>query len=229
MKEIPVISSPEPYPWCLFCDEKFVELQDNEMFDICMQYPLMGMQEATKRCLVREAVYEMLCKAHANLPQGYRFRILDAWRPFELQKELYVKYSNRIIHDFALENCTEEERNYTIQKFVSKPVFNRELPPVHTTGGAIDLTIIDPDGQELDMGTGFDAFTDKTYTAYFEDKDNAVIRDNRRMLYHAMCKVGFVNLPSEWWHYDFGDRFWAYYNGKPAIYKGIFSVEELDA
>ena len=229
MKAIPVLSSPEPYPWCSFCDEEFVELKENEMFDICMQYPLMHMQEATNDCLVRTELYERLCKAYLHLPKGYRFRILDAWRPFALQKELYVKYSRKIIHDFALEKSTAEEKKRVIQMFVSKPVFNREMPPVHTTGGAIDLTIIDSNGQELDMGTEFDAFTEKTYTAYFENRENDAIKENRRMLYHAMCEAGFTNLPSEWWHYDFGDRFWAYYKGKPAIYKGIFSMEEIDA
>lgn len=228
MKEIPEINNPEPYPWCQFCDEEFVEIKNNEIFEVCMQYPLLGMKEAEKRCLVRAEVYEMLCKAYKRLPKGYRFRILDAWRPFKLQRELYIKYSAKIIQDFTLQSCTEEERNYVIQKFVSKPVFNRDMPPVHTTGGAVDLTIIDNEGQELDMGTEFDAFTDKTYTSYFEHEQPANIRDNRRMLYDAMCEVGFTNLPSEWWHYDYGDRFWAYYKGKPALYRGVFEMEELE-
>lgn len=42
------------------------------------------------------------------------------------------------------------------------------MPPAHTTGGAIDLTLLDPEGRELPMGCGFDAFTDKTCAAYFE-------------------------------------------------------------
>ena len=44
-------------------------------------------------------------------------------------------------------------------------------------------------------------------------------------LYNAMIKAGFTNLPSEVWHYDYGNRAWAYYNKKPAIYKGILELK----
>lgn len=101
------------------------------------------------------------------------------------------------------------------------------MPPAHTTGGAIDLTLLDPEGRELPMGCGFDAFTDKTCAAYFEAPEHVQgaedeqVRENRRLLYYAMIDAGFTNLPSEWWHYDYGDRFWAYYMRKPAIYEGV--------
>ena len=42
-----------------------------------------------------------------------------------------------------------------------------------------------------------------------------------------MTEVGFTNLPSEIWHYDYGDRAWAFYNNEPALYKGIFKLEEI--
>ena len=112
-----------------------------------------------------------------------------------------------------------------ISRYVSYPENNVLLPPVHTTGGAVDLTLIDSDGNELDMGTEFDSFSEAASTAYYEQVGtDTKIRDNRRMLYNAMTGAGFTNLPSEWWHYDFGDRFWAYYNRKPAIYKGVFTA-----
>ena len=41
-----------------------------------------------------------------------------------------------------------------------------------------------------------------------------------------MIKAGFTNLPSEIWHYDYGNRAWAYYNKKPAIYKGILELKQ---
>ena len=45
------------------------------------------------------------------------------------------------------------------------------------------------------------------------------------MLYNAMTNAGFTNLPSEIWHYDYGNRAWAFYNNKPSIYKGIFEYK----
>jgi D-alanyl-D-alanine dipeptidase len=86
------------------------------------------------------------------------------------------------------------------------------------------LTIVDEQGKPLDMGTEFDSFKETAHTAYFEKqngKQAEAIRENRRLLYHVMTAAGFTNLPTEWWHYDYGDRFWAYYKGQDAIYDGI--------
>ena len=234
---IPDRADPERYEENAFADSPFVEIRSDERFDVQMQYPLLGMKHAEPQCFVRKEVYEMLLQAAARLPEGYRFRIWDTWRPFALQKELYEVYSRDIIRDFGLAECTEEERKAVIRKFVSDPMADRDVPPVHTTGGAIDLTILDEDGRELPMGTAFDAFTDKTNTVFYEqaaqcaDDGNDVcdkeIRDNRRLLYHIMTETGFTNLPSEWWHFDYGDRFWGYYKGKPAIYRGVFTREEI--
>lgn len=242
-KEIPDIADPKRYEKKAFVDSEFVEIKTGGRFDVQMQYPLLGMRHAEPQCLVRKEVYEMLLQAAARLPEGYRFRIWDTWRPFALQKELYEVYSRDIIRDFGLADRTEEERKAVIRKFVSDPVADRDVPPVHTTGGAVDLTILDENGRELPMGTAFDAFTDKTNTAFYEkvsqsaengddaedenDAEDKEIRDNRRLLYHIMTEAGFTNLPSEWWHFDYGDRFWGYYKGKPAIYRGVFTREEI--
>ena len=74
------------------------------------------------------------------------------------------------------------------------------------------------------MGTEFDSFSPVTSTNAFEKTNNEEIKNNRRILYNAMTKAGFTNLPSEWWHYDYKDRAWAYYKEKPAEYKGIFKL-----
>ena len=229
----PIPQKPDPvrFEKHNFISSRFMEITSNEYFDVQMQYPLLGMEHAETKCLVREEVYDRLLQAAKALPEGCRFVIYDAWRPFDLQRELFQKYSTDIIREFALENSSEEERKAVIRKFVSEPVADRFLPPVHTTGGAIDLTIQDARGQVLSMGTGFDAFTDKTHTAYFEQQkhqeDAEEIRNNRRLLYAVMTGAGFTNLPSEWWHFDYGDRFWAYYTGQPAIYSGVFTIDEI--
>lgn len=227
MEAIPERREPERYGNCRFSHSRFVRVNTNDQIEVQLQYPLMGMQTAETSCYVREEVYERLLQAAGLLPEGFRFRILDAWRPFALQEELYTVYSARLLRDFALENCTEEQQKAVIRRFVSEPVEDRRIPPVHTTGGAVDLTILDETGQELAMGTAFDAFTDLTYTAAFEKSGDLCVRDNRRLLYHVMTSVGFTNLPSEWWHYDYGDRFWAYYRDEAAFYEGVFTREEL--
>ena len=229
--KIPSVEDPVRYTVREFRRSDLVEITSNEKIDVCMQYPLLGMKNAEVQCLLRKEAAEKLYEAAAKLPKGWRFRIWDAWRPFALQHELYETYSKDIIRDFGLEKVSEEERNAVIRGFVSEPIPDREIPPVHTTGGAIDLTILDADGMELEMGTDFDAFTEKTRTDYFEASNHIEeadrIRENRRLLYGLMTDAGFTNLPSEWWHYDYGDRFWAYYNHCPAIYGGVFTKEEI--
>ena len=210
----------------------FVEIVSDQRIDVAMQYPVLGMAHAEKSCLMRREVAERLYRAAKRLPAGYRFRIWDAWRPFALQQELYETYSMNIIRDFGLDQVSESERDAVIRGFVSEPVEDRETPPVHTTGGAVDLTILDASGKELDMGTAFDAFTEKSKTNFFEQADKEplrTIRENRRLLCRVMLKEGFTNLPSEWWHFDYGDRFWADFKEKPAIYVGAFTKGEIGA
>ena len=262
LRAIPRMKDPARYEARSFTDSDFMELHSSEKIDVGMQYPILGMKNAETKCLMRREAAERLYAAARNLPEGYRFRIWDAWRPFALQHELYEVYSKDVIRYFRLENVSEEERNAVIRGFVSDPIPDHEVPPVHTTGGAIDLTILDDHGCELDMGTGFDAFTELTRTDYFENDarldlvrdakgslrfdagqgtrgvsaENGAemsmeralqIRDNRRLLFGIMTEAGFTNLPSEWWHFDYGDRFWAFYNEKSAIYGGVFTKEEI--
>lgn len=211
-------------------NEIFVELRDGEPFDIKMQYPLLGMKTAVKECFVRREVFEMLKCAEKNLPEGYHLRIWDTWRPLALQKELYEVYRQSIIDTFNLSILPQSEQDDFISKYIAIPSENPDLPPAHTTGGAVDLTLIDEDGNELDLGTGFDDFSDKAETDYFEKEEfgGSIIQKNRRILKSAMESAGFTNLPSEWWHYDYGDRNWALYSKKEAIYKGIFKTENLN-
>ena len=227
MRTIPVFPAPLLNSELRHTDSKFIEIKNNAFFEVQMHYAIHNMHNAEQRCLVRSEVYERLLYAHRFIPKNYKFLIFDAWRPFELQKELYYKYSYEISHRFCFEECNDEQKRSLINKYVSFPIENRLLPPVHTTGGAVDLSVIDSTGRELDMGCRFDEFGDIAHTAYFEGSSRISVINNRRLLFWAMIKAGFTNLPSEWWHYDYGDRFWGFYKNTPAIYSGCFSTEEI--
>lgn len=213
----------------MFQNEVFTELRDGCPIDVKMMYPLLGFRNAVKGCYLRKTVYELLLKAQANLPKGYRLRIWDAWRPLALQKELYEVYRQDLISTFKLSTLPKNEQDNIISKYIAIPSENPNLPPAHTTGGAVDLTLIDENGNELDMGTGFDDFSEKATTDYFEkpEYDGTQVQKNRRILYQAMTKAGFTNLPSEWWHYDYGNRNWANFSKNEAVYKGVFSKQDL--
>lgn len=176
-------------------------------------------KNAINKCYVRKEVYERLLKAKGYLPKGITFKIWDAYRPMELQKELYYSYKDKIITEFKLQDLSIDEQNKIINKYVALP----NNCPAHTTGGAIDLTLVYSDTlEELDMGVNFDSFCSLAHTMFYE-KDNmdVNIRNNRRILYGAMTKAGFTNLDSEYWHYDYGNNNWALKTNNNAIYESI--------
>lgn len=170
-------------------------------------------------CYARSSVVHMLKKAQDNLPYGLRFKIYDAYRPICVQQFLWdeyrkdIKYKNPRLSVIELDEYT----NY----FVSKPSYDIWQPSVHNTGGAIDLTLVTEQGLALNMGTLFDDFTERAWTSYFEiGTFSSEVKTNRRILYNAMIKAGFTNLPSEWWHYDYGTKFWGYFKNKSPLYEG---------
>lgn len=224
---IPTAQAPGIYKNIEPSHSAFVEVPAGCGIRTEMQYSLLHMKHAESLCLVREEVLEKLLFAQKQLPEGVSLCVLDAWRPFLLQKELYETYAAMLTEKFGIQSLTPEDRKKRISDFVSEPVPDRLYPPVHTTGGAVDLTLVDATGRPLPMGTAFDDFSEKAATNYFESHPGAEIRANRRLLYHTMISAGFTNLPSEWWHYDYGDRFWAYYAKKAALYEGVFSKAEM--
>ena len=221
--KIPSIDSPQYYSEFEFIDSELVELNNNEDGILVeMQYPILHMENAINKCYMRKEVKKRLLEAKKNLPEGYTFKIWDAYRTFELQEELYYKYYDLIIKEFDLYEMSEDEKKKIINQFVSLPIKDVELAPAHTTGGAIDLTLV-KDGKEVDMGCEFDEFTNRTYTDFYEkNESNLDARVNRRILYNAMVRAGFTNLPSECWHFDYGDKIWAFYKKNKIKYKGIF-------
>lgn len=229
---IPSIENPDIAKGICFVEDELVVVTDSDKIIVDLQYPKMGMTKYATKCYLRKAAYQKLVEASKKLPKGYKFKIYDTWRSFDFQNELYQFYYEQIVKNLKLEYAPKEQIEKAVAKFVSPPSKDIMLTPVHSTGGAIDLTIVDPDGTELNMGTAFDEFSQMAQTDYFEKNpqcDQFVeIKNNRRMLYEAMTSSGFTNLPSEWWHYDYGDRFWAYYTENPIMYAGVFKEEEFD-
>ena len=230
--DTPVKSGILPETKHISLDEKNEPFVDIEAFSegkikVNMQYKAANMPGAVGKAYARKKVAEMLMKAHMLLPTGYTFEILDAWRPYEVQLHLFNTYKNDLVRDNpCLLKLSDEELIKKVCEFVSYPDKSKRLSFVHSSGGAIDLTILDEKGKALDMGTAFDDFTDKAYTSWFEEngKDETVIK-NRRLLYNVMTSVGFTNYPAEWWHYDFGDVFWAFYSGENAVFASEYEVD----
>ncbi|PIR55192.1 D-alanyl-D-alanine dipeptidase [Candidatus Peregrinibacteria bacterium CG10_big_fil_rev_8_21_14_0_10_36_19] len=196
------------------CGEEMVVL-DDKIFVIDPLYFQWGFSKVPEIKL-RSGVMEKLIEAQKAL-NGMKFKIWDGFRTIETQGILYEDYRNRLksLHP----EWNDEEIKKAVEIFVSFPSHDKLKPAPHNTGGAVDLTIVDSNGMELNMGTPFDEFTERAYTNHFSDGE---VFKNRMLLKETMESVGFVNYEEEWWHFSFGDQMWAHMTGESeAIYGSI--------
>lgn len=204
-------------------DERLVEIKSKDNIIFSPVYYLNGIPGAISKCYLRETVAEKIINISNNLPNGYKLKIFDAWRPIEVQKYLFENYKNKLKKDN--ENLSEDELNILTKQFVSLPTNDIYDAPVHCTGGAVDLTLVNKNGIELDMGTEFDDFSEKANTDYFEiDNLSFEVKNNRRLLCKIMRDAGFTSFENEWWHFDYGDKFGAKRTNNFILYHGIFNI-----
>jgi D-alanyl-D-alanine dipeptidase len=149
---------------------------------------------------LRAEAARRLLDAARTLPAGLRLKIAEAYRPLAIQRQYFAEVSGEIARTEGLTGHALWER---VTQFVADP----ELCPPHTTGGAIDCTLVDEYGAELNMGSPLNAADDRSNT----DAQSISIeaRANRDLLSGTLQRVGFVNLPTEWWHFSYGDQYWA--------------------
>ncbi len=89
----------------------------------------------------------------------------------------------------------------------------RRCPP-HASGGTVDLTLTF-ENVALSLGTRFDAFVPDAAASALEPDGPAMERDLRRLQAKVMAGAGFVQHPQEWWHWEYGTRYWAAVTGGP--------------
>lgn len=196
------------------CGERLVKLRSgcNGIF-VDMEETSRKAQELPKgQCKVRATVALMLRKAQEHLPEGMHLKIIDGFRPLIAQKKIYLHHFRKFKRE---RHIGDEEAGKITDSWVSNPWKN--VPP-HSTGGTVDLTIADDEGNDLDMGSPVNSVSRRSLT---RSRDiSAKARRNRRLLIEAMTGAGFVNYENEWWHWSYGDRRWAVAKHKKAAIYG---------
>ncbi|MEU9213609.1 M15 family metallopeptidase [Streptomyces sp. NPDC048415] len=157
---------------------------------------------------LREGVLSRLLEAGALLPDGVRLLFVEGYRPPALQRSYFERYADELRAsnpDWGAERLLNATSRY-----VSPP----EIAP-HSAGAAVDLTLVGADGRELDMGTRVNADPEESGGACYTEAAGISVRAraNRRLLGEALTAVGLVNYPTEWWHWSYGDRYWALATG----------------
>lgn len=157
---------------------------------------------------VRLSVADRLVAAQTQLPRGLRLLVVEGLRPYAVQERYFA--ASRAGLSAARPEWDEERTWHEAAKYVSPP----DVAP-HVTGGAVDLTLCTDGGVEITMGTQVNATPpesdDACFTAFAGIPEEA--RSNRRTLIGAMAAAGFVNYPTEWWHWSYGDRYWTFTTG----------------
>lgn len=133
------------------------------------------------RCILRIEVGHALRKVHESIQkQGMRIKVLDCYRPRPVQQKLW-----NIVPD---------------ARYVTPP----SKGSMHNRGAAVDLTLLDSLGNQLDMGTAYDFFGKEAYHTFKDLPPDVVQR--RTLLRDEMAQQGFKHIRTEWWHYSYQDK-----------------------
>ncbi len=167
-------------------DTTFVNIKDySDAFVFDMKYAtndnfLKSNVYGCAECYLRLKTVKSLIKANESfLKKGYRIKLFDCYRPLSIQKKMWEIVSNPV--------------------YVADPAKGS----IHNRGGAVDITLVDKNGNELDMGTPFDFFGEKAAHGY-KNLPKKVL-ENRKLLKGIMLKNNFKSFDSEWWHYNLSD------------------------
>lgn len=163
---------------------------------------------------LRSGTLDRLLTAQETLPTDLRILVVEGYRPLPLQQRYFSEYEDELRERYP--EWDADRVHVEASKYVSPP----QVGP-HCTGGAVDLTLCTSDGDELDLGTQVNDSPVASENACFTAAEgiSAQARQNRDVLVKALTGVGLVNYPTEWWHWSFGDRYWAAMTGNGhAIY-----------
>jgi len=176
---------------------------------------------------LRETVYDKLLAAQKLLPKGLHFRLYEAYRSINLQKKLFDARFEKVKKQHS--EWSEHDIFSETTKLIS-PVDNEDgtknIPP-HSTGGAVDLYLVDDLGNAIDMGIHpKDWMSDEDGSNSLTNSHTISLKaqKNRTIMNTALIAVGFVNYPTEYWHWSYGDRYWAYHKNKPHAIYGSYSA-----
>ncbi|MCB0517981.1 MAG: M15 family metallopeptidase [Lewinellaceae bacterium] len=130
------------------------------------------------RCFLRPEVARALLEAQRDLQkQGLGLKMYDCYRPRPIQWKLWNKVPD--------------------PRYVADP----RKGSMHNRGMAVDLTIVDAEGKELDMGTDFDYFGKEAYHSYTDHPETVL--GNRKLLVETLAAHHFRSTSTEWWHYSY--------------------------
>ncbi|WP_245791764.1 M15 family metallopeptidase [Actinacidiphila rubida] len=187
------------------CGEPLVDVRHHDFrVDLRKQDPLGAFAH------VREGVLARLQQARSLLPAGTDLLFIEGYRPLSLQQRYFTEYRDELAATHP--DWTADELHQAASRYVSPP----EIAP-HSAGAAVDVTLVDQDGHELDLGTRVNATPEESDGACYTHAPNLSdqARHHRTLLLNAMQAAGFTNYGTEFWHFSAADRYDALMRQEP--------------
>jgi len=167
---------------------------------------------------IRDTLARKLAEVNAGLKdKGLRLKIVYGYRHPIVQERYFIKRREVLREENSTMSDAELDR--LTHNFVAVPDVAG-----HPAGGAVDLTVIDAQGTLLDMGTEIADYTDPKLIQTFDERISDVQKANRMVLHDLMVDADFAPFYGEWWHFSYGDREWAAFYNKKALY-GAVNIE----
>ena len=177
---------------------------------------------------LRRGVAQRLVTVNTALRiSGLELFVHDGYRSLLVQRYVRdVSVRARLQQEFP--GITEAELERRIDDFAANIGENIETaPPPHLTGGAVDLTIRETGGEQIEMGKSLGLYS-TAFPDHFEclaemrelNDIELQAQKNRRILYWVMEGEGFAVNPTEWWHWSYGDQLWSKLRGTKAAFYG---------
>ncbi|MBE9240663.1 M15 family metallopeptidase [Synechocystis salina] len=177
--------------------------------------------------VLRTGVLKRLGQARltlADIKPTWEILVFDAYRPIAVQQFMVDHTFAEIVARDGLQgqSLTPEQRENIYQQVYqiwAVPSSNPLTPPPHSTGAALDITLLDGSGQPVNMGGEIDELSARSQPNYYQtaqaesdsQKEEFKLYQQRRELLNTMMEsAGFLRHPGEWWHFSLGDQLWAW-------------------
>lgn len=210
------------------CGEPLVEIP-LQLFAVESPHPYEKLGapygEAHSPYFLRQGVVNSLIEAQQNLQMlrpNWFIQIFDAYRPVAVQKFMVDYAFAEAIRTAGLVESeiseTQRQAIWTeVYKIWAEPSLDEKTPPPHSTGAAVDITLVDDMGEVVNMGSPIDEMSERSHPNYFaanSDPHAQQYHNYRQLLCTVMEKAGFKRHPREWWHFSIGEQMWAWLNNQ---------------
>lgn len=149
---------------------------------------------------------------------GWKLKIYDAYRPVGVQ-QFMVDYTFETLlkkHNLTTNNVSPQQRQNLweqVYQLWAAPSTDPNTPPPHSTGSAVDLSIVNVYGNVINMGGEIDELSERSHPDYYLESKQLIEQQyhrHRQLLGRVMNHAGFARHPEEWWHFSLGDQMWAW-------------------